>query len=148
VVLPYLRFENLAVSTGLRFSTIPDATPPSFLNLKDSEQGSFPRSLHSSPALGGGPPTTMTAIYTPLIGHLQAAYATRVSPDLTMATRFDFNMYSFESKWTMGFEWWHKRPRSFASASEVLDDSPRASELQGVVKASVSTETVILSASA
>lgn len=83
------------------------------------------------------------------MGHLSTAYAARVSRDLALCSRFDFNMYSYESEWTMGAEWWIRRglrkpvdpeggPSPFDSGSILT----KTDEVQGVVKARVSTSTV------
>lgn len=126
------------VSTGIRFTTLPDASPPSFIQDTLSPNGSlgsvsnlFPSSLSSSlispssPSLSSTstshsptshsqphaqqPPTTITAIFNPLTGHFISAYAARVSRDLTLCSRFSFNINSYESEWVMGGEWWIRR---------------------------------------
>lgn len=87
--------------------------------------------------------------------------------------RFDFNIYSYESEWTMGAEWWMRRgskgkekeepgaPQGLVSTHPALvnhetvttlvtiappspgpQSSPPTEEVQGVVKARVSTNTV------
>lgn len=92
-----------------------------------------------------------------MLGHISGAYAARVTRDLSLCSRFDFNVYSYESEWTMGAEWWTRRsktksqPESFPvePASQALyvpsgitgsrhDDD----DIQGVVKARASTTTV------
>jgi mitochondrial distribution and morphology protein 10 len=87
-----------------------------------------------------------------MMGHLSTAYAARVSQDLALCSRFDFNMYSYESEWTMGAEWWIRR-----GLRKILDEdgrsslpqpstptviAPRSEEVQGVVKARISTSSV------
>ncbi|KAF9514168.1 hypothetical protein BS47DRAFT_1372374 [Hydnum rufescens UP504] len=118
--------------------------------------------LSSSPTIPTQPPTTLTAIFNPMMGHLSTAYAARVSRDLSLCSRFDFNLYSYESEWTMGAEWWIRRAgrRSLnhtgnrASSAvavsspalpqiDAFDDASDASTdgVQGVVKARMSTNT-------
>lgn len=131
----------LIVSTGLRFTTLPDATP--------SAQGS---SAQNTPSLiPPQPPTTLTATFNPMMGHLSTAYAARVSRDLALCSRFDFNMYSYESEWTMGAEWWIRRGLGKPRLSELAESkdirfppppAPPSDEVQGVVKARISTNTV------
>lgn len=83
-----------------------------------------------------------------MLGHISGAYAARVSRDLSLASRFDFNVYSYESEWSIGAEWWQRRGKM--RGSEPLTDgdqqqstmSELADEVQGVVKAKVSTTTV------
>lgn len=82
------------------------------------------------------------------MGHLSTAYAARVSRDLALCSRFDFNMYSYESEWTMGAEWWIRRSLGKLRSSELAESVDAASgspslggEVQGVVKARISTNT-------
>ncbi|CAE6505104.1 unnamed protein product [Rhizoctonia solani] len=92
-----LKEKSAGVSTGLRFTTLPDASPPS----------ASPDS--TTPPIPAQTPTTLTAILNPMMGHISAAYAARASRDLALCSRFDFNIYSYESEWTMGAEWWLRR---------------------------------------
>ncbi|KAH7930250.1 hypothetical protein BV22DRAFT_1055122 [Leucogyrophana mollusca] len=105
--------RSAGVSTGIRFTTLPDATPPSF---------QIPPSSSSplSPSLSQ-PPTTITALFNPMMGHLSAAYAARVSRDLSLCSRFDFNVYSYDSEWTMGAEWWMRRAPQKPTSVEDAD---------------------------
>ena len=82
-----------------------------------------------------------------MLGHISGAYAARVSRDLSLASRFDFNVYSYESEWSLGAEWWQRRskarhPPSTSDESESPSLPDLAGEVQGVVKAKVSTTTV------
>lgn len=91
------------------------------------------------------------------MGHISTAYAARVSRDLSMCSRFDFNVYSYDSEWTMGAEWWMRRAAS--KHEDELEPSlippeqppvpvPQAesldipSDIHGVVKARISTNNV------
>lgn len=125
------------VSLGVRFTTLPDAT------LQVSSRGAVQ------------PPTTITGLFNPMMGHLSAAYAARVSQDLSLCSRFDFNVYSYDSEWTMGAEWWMRRssPEFVAQKVEVGPSSvhpkkwdgllsPSVSDPTGVVKARISTNNV------
>lgn len=78
----------------------------------------------------------------------------------TLLRRFDFNIYSYESEWTMGAEWWIRKAnkgKEKENGSQLSDHSglrsgpiappmqapPRpADEVLGVVKARMSTKTV------
>jgi hypothetical protein len=128
------------VSTGIRFTTLPDATPPSF-------QLPSP-SLLSSTSKGppSQPPTTITALYNPMLGHMSGAYSARVSRDLSLSSRFDFNVYSYESEWTMGAEWWMRRSPSVDPDQPKSGWPPRSinprEDVHGVVKARASTNNV------
>ncbi|KZW04042.1 mitochondrial distribution and morphology protein 10 [Exidia glandulosa HHB12029] len=97
--------KSAGLSTGVRFTTVPDATPPSF----QLAPGTFSPSAASTLAplsVQSQTPTTLTAVFNPMMGHISGAYAARVSRDLSVCSRFDFNVYSYLSEWTMGAEWW------------------------------------------
>ncbi|KAG8740921.1 Mitochondrial distribution and morphology protein 10 [Ceratobasidium sp. 428] len=96
-----LKEKSAGVSTGIRFTTLPDASPPS----------ASPGSASTDSAATPHPqtPTTLTATFNPMMGHMSAAYAARASRDLALCSRFDFNIYSYESEWTLGAEWWLRR---------------------------------------
>lgn len=140
-----------SVSTGIRFTTLPDAAPPSF-----QITPSHLPSAHRGPP--SQPPTTITALFNPMLGHISGAYTARASRDLSLSSRYDFNVYSYESEWCLGAEWWVRRGKGmFASAlgsssdeskeglSDHLVHTPpheNIGEVQGVVKARASTTTV------
>lgn len=93
-----------------------------------------------------------------MLGHISGAYTARVSRDLSLSSRYDFNVYSYESEWCMGAEWWVRRGKGmFTSALGSSSDEPKdelsdhhaltpphesIGEVQGVVKARASTTTV------
>ena len=92
-----------------------------------------------------------------MLGHISGAYAARVTRDLALCSRFDFNIYSYESEWTVGAEWWTRRSKTkhlpeAASADPTLPAAHAPSalpdprhdddDIQGVVKARASTTTV------
>jgi distribution and morphology protein 10 len=83
-----------------------------------------------------------------MMGHISSAYSARVSRDLSLSTRFDFNVYSYESEWTMGAEWWIRRPRTGVVSDAPSDSrtpaksSPHRDEVNAVVKARASTNNV------
>ncbi|KAG9317220.1 mitochondrial distribution and morphology protein 10 [Chiua virens] len=124
--------KSAGVSTGIRFTTLSDpSTTPS------------------------QPPTTITALFNPMIGHISTAYAAKASRDLSLCSRFDFNVYSYDSEWAMGAEWWMRRglsqPISDSDCSQSSVDhishpqhgSPHsAADVRGVVKARLSTNNV------
>lgn len=82
---------------------------------------------------------------------MSGAYTARVSRDLALSSRFDFNVYSFESEWAMGVEWWLRRSPPSSLDSEPPDvpsfeqsqpvQSPQE-EVRGVIKARASTNNV------
>ncbi|KAI0960056.1 Mitochondrial distribution and morphology protein 10, variant 2 [Taiwanofungus camphoratus] len=142
--------RSAGVSTGVRFTTMPDATPPSF------QLPAQPSMSHTSSASRGPPsqpPTTITALFNPMLGHITGAYAARVSRDLSLGSRFDFNVYSYESEWCVGVEWWTRRSKAKSEHAVPTDErstpfpATRAGaavpsdEVLGVVKARASTTT-------
>ncbi|KAF8465270.1 hypothetical protein BDZ91DRAFT_727957, partial [Kalaharituber pfeilii] len=70
------------LSTGLRYTTLPPHP---------------------------GPPVTMTLTICPLMGHLSTTYAIKAGPDMSFCSRFDFNIYSYESDVVVGCELWKRR---------------------------------------
>ncbi|TXT07343.1 hypothetical protein VHUM_03063 [Vanrija humicola] len=82
--------RSAGLSTGVRFTTLPGS---------------------SSPNTPPSPPTTITVLYNPLIGFLSTAYAAQIAPTVSVATRFGVNVYSYESDFAIGGEWWIGRRR-------------------------------------
>jgi mitochondrial distribution and morphology protein 10 len=94
-----------------------------------------------------------------MMGHLSGAYTARISRDLSLSSRFDFNIYSYDSEWTMGAEWWMRRPSaavvagrqddllpSFNTISQEITQVEIPGDVRGVVKARASTNNVSLPA--
>lgn len=95
------------MSAAVRFSTLPP------------EKSDYPQQ----------PPTTMTATVNPIIGQISTAYAVETSADSAMASRFDFNLYSYDAEVTVGGEWFQRRTRSpTALEDELLAPSGKAVE--------------------
>jgi distribution and morphology protein 10 len=51
------------------------------------------------------------------MGHVSSSYAAQVHPDLGLCSRFDFNLYSYDSELTAGVEWWIRERKSASSSS-------------------------------
>ena len=49
-------------------------------------------------------PMTMTLVCNPLVGHVSASYALKASSRAALCSRFDFNLYSYESDVVLGCE--------------------------------------------
>jgi mitochondrial distribution and morphology protein 10 len=105
------------VSTGLRFTTLPGQ-----LN-----------------------PLTMTLTVTPLMGQISTSYAIKASPYSAFCSRFNFNLYSYESELVVGCELWQRRqltrdtsatprPSTVLTAVEPTDSKAEA-PVTGVLKA-------------
>ncbi|ROT42041.1 hypothetical protein SODALDRAFT_326203 [Sodiomyces alkalinus F11] len=57
-----------------------------------------------------GTPLTATLTLNPLMGNVCATYALMAGRNCSLATKFDFNVFSYESDWAVGMELWRKRP--------------------------------------
>lgn len=126
------------MSLGVRFATLPESSSTS-------------NSSSRSPAQ---PPTTITGLFNPMMGHVSAAYTARVSRNLSLCSRFDFNVYSYDSEWTMGAEWWMRDSPLAVSYREDAGSMPLngekqeqpsstwSSDIRGVIKARASTRNV------
>ena len=116
------------LSTGFRFSTLPAHT---------------------------GFPYTMTLTLNPLMGNLSSTYAVKAGENVALCSRFDFNVYSYESELQMGCEIWRlkraglsKFPKEQEGTRDIghlasLDKSvssqqrPAEDDVTGVLKARV-----------
>lgn len=107
------------VSTGFRFTTLP----------------------------GQVNPLTMTMTIIPLMGQISTSYAIKTSPYSAFCSRFNFNLYSYESELVVGCELWQRRqpsvreeetisqpPSTFQTAME-LSDPGMEGPVTGVLKA-------------
>jgi len=97
-----------------------------------------------------GVPLTATLTLNPLMGNLSTTYAVKAGKNLALCSKFDFNVYSYESDLMLGCELWRlkakaqrTRERSMAAKLEWrLDEveekpSPEPEEVAGVLKARV-----------
>ena len=105
--------KSAGLSTGIRFSTLPD-TPASnpIITPFDPANALGPSIDSPQTAQNSGPsqpPTVITATLNPMMGHLSTAYAARMARDVVVCSRFDFNVYSYESEWTVGAEYWLRK---------------------------------------
>ena len=51
----------------------------------------------------------MTLTLNPLMGNLSSTYAVKAGSSLALCSRFDFNVYSYESDLQVGLELWRRR---------------------------------------
>lgn len=97
-----------------------------------------------------GIPLSATLTLNPLMGNLSTTYAVKAGRNLALCSRFDFNVYSYESDLVLGCEIWRMRPRitrkiersMVAKLEWRLDDAmeppvPEPEEVAGVLKARV-----------
>ncbi|PNY27525.1 Mitochondrial distribution and morphology protein 10 [Tolypocladium capitatum] len=64
-----------------------------------------------------GTPLSATLTLNPLMGNIAASYAVVAGRHCSLATRMEFNVFSYESAWAIGMELWRKPLRR-----PVLDD--------------------------
>lgn len=97
-----------------------------------------------------GIPLTATLTLNPLMGNLSTTYAVKAGKNLSLCSKFDFNVYSYESDLMLGCELWKMkqkaekiRQRSMAAKLEWRLDPvetnpiPEPEEVAGVLKARI-----------
>jgi distribution and morphology protein 10 len=101
--------KSAGLSTGVRFTTLPEnVTLPTLTGFMNNPTSGLMTDLQHQPSQ---PPTTITATLNPMMGHLSTAYAARMTRDIVACSRFDFNVYSYDSDFTLGAEYWlHSSP--------------------------------------
>ncbi|KAJ5160198.1 Protein of unknown function DUF3722 [Penicillium canariense] len=108
----------IGMSTGLRFSTLPAATEvPS-----SSSSSSHPAPISTFPY-------TLTLTLTPITGSLSTTYSLRATPNLSLSSRFGFNVYSWESEMVAGCELWRRSPKPASPADDGLEWARRKMRL-------------------
>jgi distribution and morphology protein 10 len=85
----------IVVSTGFRFTSLP----------------------------GQVNPLTVTMTITPLMGQISTSYAIKASPYSAFCSRFNFNLYSYESELVVGCELWQRGKQSFAVPTTAFPQS-------------------------
>ncbi|RFU82088.1 fungal transcriptional regulatory protein [Trichoderma arundinaceum] len=87
------------ISIGARFATLPD---------------------HK------GTPLSATLTMNPLMGNIAASYAVMAGKDCSLATRMEFNIFSYESSWAVGMELWRKPfARTVVESEPTADDAAK-----------------------
>ncbi|CZR57098.1 probable mitochondrial inheritance component MDM10 [Phialocephala subalpina] len=97
-----------------------------------------------------GVPLTATLTLNPLMGNLSTTYAVTAGKNLALCSKFDFNVYSYESDVMLGCELWRikarvpkKKERSMAAKlewrldPEEKSDVPEPEIVAGVLKARI-----------
>ncbi|KAH7308128.1 hypothetical protein B0I35DRAFT_442937 [Stachybotrys elegans] len=69
-----------------------------------------------------GTPLCSTLTLNPLMGNIAATYAVAAGKHCSLATRLEFNVFSYESAWAVGMELWRKPMARLA----LEDESPLA----------------------
>lgn len=73
-----------------------------------------------------GTPLTATVTVNPLMGSVRASYAVMAGRHCSLATMLDFNVYSYESNWSVGTELWRKE---FLTRLDDAEEEPGAEDL-------------------
>ena len=97
-----------------------------------------------------GVPLTATLTLNPLMGNISTTYAVKAGQNLSLCSKLDFNVYSYESDLVVGLELWRmkarterRRERSMAEklawALDEVDTKPEKppEEVAGVLKARI-----------
>lgn len=92
----------------------------------------------------------MTLTLNPLMGNLSSTYSVLASPLLALSSRFDFNVYSYESDLQVGTELWRRKEKPLIEdlnwarskmGQKVLDDRfndlDNRNDMAGCLKARV-----------
>ena len=100
-----------------------------------------------------GTPLSATLTLNPLMGNISASYAVVAGKHCSLATRMEFNVFSYESAWAVGMELWRKpftRPmskeedtrkeRSFKAKLEWRLDEPKPSLVKPVMEVKADSE--------
>ena len=114
----------IGLSTGLRFATLASHITPT-----DGRKSRSKPLAGTSAALTSGLlapaniiqssfPYTMTVTLNPIIGALSSSYSVRPTSNLALSSRFDFNVYSWESQYVLGAEIWRGRGRGRQTKSK------------------------------
>ncbi|KAJ3182124.1 Mitochondrial distribution and morphology protein 10 [Gaertneriomyces sp. JEL0708] len=77
--------------------------------------------------------TVLAVVSNPMMGQLSASYTTTVAPNLTMSTRYDFNVYSYEADLAVGVEYAPKEQRQLVKGRISLSQG-MAVKLEGQYK--------------
>ena len=131
----------IGLSTGLRFTTLtphilPSTEPATTSHSNLSVTSNKPLAGTSSSLLSTAGhtlltpsnishssfPYTMTLTCTPLTGSISSSYSVRPTPTLALSSRFDFNFYSWESRYVVGGELWRRRRKTPSGDNESSED--------------------------
>ncbi|KIY04215.1 uncharacterized protein Z520_00908 [Fonsecaea multimorphosa CBS 102226] len=126
----------IGLSTGLRFTTLtphitpseppPQPTPSPNKPLAGTSAAILSTASHAILTPSNVPhssfPYTMTLTLTPLTGSISSTYSVRPTSALSLSSRFDFNFYSWESRYVVGGELWRPRRRRNSSSRDLEND--------------------------
>ncbi|KAI5919266.1 hypothetical protein F4810DRAFT_510847 [Camillea tinctor] len=69
-----------------------------------------------------GTPLTATMTINPLMGNISWTYSVMAGSYCSLATKLDFNVYSYESDWAVGMELWRRKGAWAIENEEVLSE--------------------------
>ncbi|KAG0211846.1 Mitochondrial distribution and morphology protein 10 [Mortierella sp. GBA30] len=131
----YSATEKLGgVSTGLRYRTLPPLVPTPSSSISDVNASPISSANETEVSAPNYPtstapeyhqnyiPITVTHTLNPIMGHFSSSYAAQVHPDLGLCSRFDFNLYSYDSELTAGVEWWIRERKGTNTEQESPSD--------------------------
>ncbi|ODV72754.1 Mdm10p CYBJADRAFT_173756 [Cyberlindnera jadinii NRRL Y-1542] len=118
--------SSLSVGTELWFGTA-NMSPGVSTALRYSTQSTYT-----------GKPLTMTLACNPLLGHISSTYSVKTSTNSTFSSRYDFNIYSYDSNLSFGCELWKSSGKTSVLPLKKIDPS-----LKPHAKHSNSDQTVI-----
>lgn len=78
-----------------------------------------------------GAPLTATLTINPLMGNITATYAVAARQTCSLATRMEFNVFSYESEWAVGMELWSKRRPTGALGDATHGDTEATRDSEG-----------------
>lgn len=117
----------IGFSTGLRFTTLashitaPDGSKLGSKPLAGTSAALTSALLAPANVAQSSFPYTMTLTLNPIIGALTSTYSVKATSTLALSSRFDFNVYSWESRYVLGAEIWRGRNRT-PPKPKVLED--------------------------
>jgi len=68
-----------------------------------------------------GKPLTITLACNPILGHISSTYSVRTSASSTFSSRYDFNVYSYDSDLSFGCELWRTSGNASALPFKKID---------------------------
>ncbi|RLV95901.1 Mitochondrial distribution and morphology protein 10 [Spathaspora sp. JA1] len=88
------RFDNSVVSLGTEI----------WYAARTMSPGMSTAFRYSTRSTSTGKPLTMTLAINPIIGHISSTYTVKTSVASTFCSKYDFNLYSYASNLSLGFE--------------------------------------------
>ena len=123
----------IGMSTGLRFTTLrPGITRSSQTVVASSSKplagasAALSSITQAAPTAHASFPYTLTLTLTPLTGSLASTYSVKPTSNVSLSSKFGFNVYSWESEYVVGAELWrqHKKTPSITVEVEEQSDDP------------------------